>query len=314
MWFVLELEEYANRSGDRNMVQALQPKVMALMDYFAKYENEDGLLEKLEKWIFIEWSKANDFVQDVNYPTNMLYAKTLEVAAQLYNQPDLAAKAARIHETIRRQSFDGTFFIDNAIRENSQLTPQKNNRTETCQYYAFFLGTASPESHPALWKILLNDFGPKRKTSISYAEIFPSNAFIGNYLRLEILARYGHIKQLLNESIDEYLYMANLTGTLWENITTVASCNHGFASHVAHVFYRDMLGLNRIDPINRQIDVVFNDTDVKSCRGTVPVDDQLISMLWEKKEKKLIYTLSVPDGYKVNIINRSGLKLESGKQ
>ena len=314
MWFVLELEEYANRSGDRNMVQALQPKVMALMDYFAKYENEDGLLEKLEKWIFIEWSKANDFVQDVNYPTNMLYAKTLEVAAQLYNQPDLAAKAARIHETIRRQSFDGTFFIDNAIRENGQLTPQKNNRTETCQYYAFFLGTASPESHPALWKILLNDFGPKRKTSMAYAEIFPSNAFIGNYLRLEILARYGHIKQLLNESIDEYLYMANLTGTLWENITTVASCNHGFASHVAHVFYRDMLGLNRIDPINRQIDVVFNDTDVKSCRGTVPVDDQLISMLWEKKEKKLIYTLSVPDGYKVNIINRSGLKLESGKQ
>ena len=314
MWFVLELEEYAQRSGDHKMVQALQPKVMALLDYFAKYENEDGLLEKLEKWIFLEWSKANEFVQDVNYPTNMLYAKALEVAAKLYNQPALAAKSARIHETIRRQSFDGMFFIDNAIRENGRLVPQKNNRSETCQYYAFFLGTATPESHPALWKILLNDFGPKRKTTGAYAEIFPSNAFIGNYLRLEILARYGHVKQMLNESIDEYLYMANLTGTLWENITTVASCNHGFASHVAHVFYRDMLGLNRIDPVHKQIDVAFNDTDVKTCRGTVPLGDQLISMQWEKKGKKLNYTLSVPDGYKVNIINRTGLELEtSGK-
>jgi hypothetical protein len=230
----------------------------------------------------------------------------------LYNQPALATKAERIHETIRKQSFDGTFFIDNAIRENG-LVPQKNNRSETCQYYAFFLGTATPESHPELWKILLNDFGPKRKTTMAYADIFPSNAFIGNYLRLEILARYGYVKQLLNESIDEYLYMANLTGTLWENITTVASCNHGFASHVAHVFYRDMLGLNRIDQVNKQLDVVFNDTDVKTCRGTVPVGDHVIGLQWEKKGKTLSYTLTVPEGYMVNVKNNTGLKLEEAK-
>jgi alpha-L-rhamnosidase len=313
MWFVIELEEYVQRSGNSRMAQELQPKVMALLDYFAKYENEDGLLEKLEKWIFLEWSKANDFVQDVSYPTNMLYAKTLEMVAKLYNNPALATKAARIRETIRKQSFDGTFFIDNAIRENGHPVPQKNNRTETCQYYAFFTGTATPETHPALWKILLNDFGPKRKTTKAYAEIYPSNAFIGNYLRLEVLARYGHVKQLLNECIDEYLYMANLTGTLWEHTSAWASCNHGFASHIAHVFYRDMLGLNRIDPVNKQIDVVFNDTGVKSCRGTVPTGDQIISMKWEKKGKTLSYSLSAPEGYIVNIKNNTGLKLENNR-
>jgi hypothetical protein len=268
------------------------------------------LLEKLEKWIFLEWSKANEFVQDVNYPTNMLYAKTLDVVSKLYNRPALAAKAFRIQETVRKQSFDGTFFVDNAIRENGRLVLQKNNRSETCQYYAFFLGTATPKSHPALWKTLLNDFGPQRKTTKAYPEIFPSNAFIGNYLRLESLSRYGHVKQLLNESIDEFLYMANLTGTLWENITTVASCNHGFASHVAHVFYRDMLGLNRIDPINKKIVVVFNDTDIKTCQGTVPVGDQLIHMKWEKQGKTLRYTLTVPDGYNVILRNNTNLKLQ----
>jgi len=313
MWFVLELEEYLDRSNDQNMVKALQPKVMALLDYFSKYENEDGLLEKLEKWIFLEWSKANEFVQEVNYPTNMLYAKTLEVAGKLYNLPALVTKSARIHETIRKQSFDGMFFIDNAIRENGKIVPQKNNRSETCQYYAFFLGTATPETHPALWKILLNDFGPKRKNTKAFSDIYPSNAFIGNYLRLEILSRYGFVKQLLNESIDEFLYMANLTGTLWENITTVASCNHGFASHVAHIFYRDMLGLNRIDPVSKQLDIVFNDTDVKNCSGTVPVGDQFISLQWEKKGKSLYYTLAVPDGYTVTIKNNTVLKHEEVK-
>lgn len=68
MWFVIELEEYLARSNDRQMIKALEPKVNALLDYFARYENEDELLENLEKWVFVEWSKANDFVQDVNYP------------------------------------------------------------------------------------------------------------------------------------------------------------------------------------------------------------------------------------------------------
>jgi hypothetical protein len=229
-----------------------------------------------------------------------------------HGEADILGHAAlrKIHETIRKQSFDGMFFIDNAIRENGRVVPQKSNRTETCQYYAFFLGTATPETHPALLKILLNDFGPKRKTTNAYADIYPSNAFIGNYLRLEMLSRYGHVKQLLNESIDEFLYMANLTGTLWENITTRGSLNHGFASHIAHVFYRDMLGLHRIDPLNRQLDIVFFDTDVKICQGTVPAGDQLISMKWEKKGRKLHYTLSTPEGYQVNVKNHTGLTLE----
>ncbi len=311
MWLVLELEEYQIRSGDRQTVHAFRQKLTALLDYFERFENEDGLLEGLEKWVFVEWSQANKFVQDVNYPTNMLYAKMLEVYGNLYSRPDLVTKANKIRETIRKQSFDGTFFVDNAVRENGRLVVQKNNRTETCQYYAFFLGTATPESHPALWKTMLNDFGPKRKKTGAYKEIFPSNAFIGNYLRLEILSRYGYVKQLLNESIDEYLYMANLTGTLWENTTTVASCNHGFASHVAHVFYRDMLGIGNVDPQKRQIDIVFNDTDVKTCSGTIPLGDQFISMQWEKKGKNLNYKLSVPQNYKVNIKNNTNLKLKA---
>ena len=61
MWFVIELEEYLARSNDRQMIKALEPKVNALLDYFARYENEDELLENLEKWVFVEWSKANDF-------------------------------------------------------------------------------------------------------------------------------------------------------------------------------------------------------------------------------------------------------------
>ena len=96
------------------MVQSLQSKVLQLFDYFQAFENEDGLLEKLQGWVFIEWSAANKYVQDVNYPSNMLYAGALSVAARLYGLPRLAEKAERVRQKIREQSFDGRFFVDNA--------------------------------------------------------------------------------------------------------------------------------------------------------------------------------------------------------
>ncbi len=311
MWFVIQLEEYVVRSGDRALIDALQPKVEALMEYFKRYENEYGMLESLEKWIFVEWSKANDFVQDVNYPTNMLYARMLDVAGKLYNRPALSTQAEKLRETIREQSFDGTFFIDNALRVDGKLVPQKNNRTETCQYYAFYLGVGTPELHPALWQKLLTEFGPQRQAKGLYPEIYPANAFIGTYLRLEILSHYGHAKQLVGEMTDQYLYMAEKTGTLWENITTSASCNHGFASHVAHVFYRDLLGFSKVDALGKKLQIVLNPTDLNRCSGTIAVGDETISLSWVKKGKNLTYSLQTPAGWQVDVENKTGLKVTS---
>ena len=55
---------------------------------------------------------------------------------------------------------------------------------------------------------------------------------------------------------DEYYLSTEgteLTGTLWEKIDTTASCNHGFASHVAVTYCRDILGLKEIDYKNRTV-------------------------------------------------------------
>lgn len=310
MWFVLELQEYLERSGNRELVEAAKPRVMALLDYFKAYENEFGLLENLEKWIFVEWSKANSFVQDVNYPTNMLYARMLSIVSALYDQPDLQEKAFRIQQTIREQSYNGNFFTDNAIRVDGKLIPQTANCTETCQYYAFFLGTATPEKYPELWNTLIRDFGPERVENNIYPEIYPSNAFIGNYLRLELLSRQELVKQLLHESVDRFLYMADKTGTLWENVHTRASLNHGFASHIAHVFYRDLLGVKSYSLQKRHIFIEFHDTDIQSCSGTIPLGDEQFYLHWKKEGNRLLYSYTAPSGYQVQIQNKTPLTLQ----
>lgn len=300
LWFVLQLGEYIERSGDRALADALRPKVLALFDYFKKFRNENGLLEKLESWVFVEWSAANRFVQDVNYPSNMLYAAALSTAAHMYGLEALAVEAEQIRETIRRQSFDGEFFVDNAERKDGRLKVTRN-RTEVCQYFAFYFGVAKPESHPELWRRLCEEFGPKRKDTKAYPEIHEANAFVGNMIRLELLSRAGRSRQILDESIDYLLYMAERTGTLWENVGDYASLNHGFASHIVVTLYRDVLGVRHIDPVNKEVLVRFADVPLQFCRGRIPVGDSEISLEWRKEDGTLRYALTVPEGFTVRI-------------
>ena len=111
MWFVIELGDYLKRTGDQEFVSLLHDKVYALLDYFVPFENEYGLLEKLENWVFVEWSKANELVQDVNFPTNMLYAATLKTAGELYHDSALIEKSAYLADVIRNRSFDGPILL-----------------------------------------------------------------------------------------------------------------------------------------------------------------------------------------------------------
>jgi alpha-L-rhamnosidase len=302
MWFVLQLEEYLQRTGDKALVKELRPRVMQLLKYFEGFENSDGLLEKLEEWVFVEWSEANKFVQDVNYPTNMLYSATLASAGRIYGDSELLAKAEQVRKTIVEQSFDGTWFIDNAMREGGQLKLTEN-RTEVCQYYAFFCDVVTPESHTELWHRLRDEFGPDRVERGVYPDIHPTNQLPGVVLRLELLSRFGHPTQVAEEAIASHLYMAERTGTLWEHTRPQASCNHGFSSHIGHVLLRDLLGLYKVDPVNKQIQLRFDDIDLEWCRGTIPTTDGPVTLDWRIDEGEKVYRLETPPGYTVKAEN-----------
>lgn len=235
MWFVLELEEYVKRSNDYAILGKAKEPIYNMLKYFKGFENEYGLLENLDKWIFVEWSRANDedVVQDVNYPTNMIYAKMLQSIAELYNDNDLMQDAIRLKKVIRMRSLNGIFYTDNEVRKGKDLFNPKNC-TEVCQYYAFFTGIANKKDDKELWDILVEEFGVQRKMNGKYADVAFANAFIGNYLRIELLYVDGQYDRVIQNIKDYFYNMAVQTGTLWEHDSTYASCNHGFASHIIY--------------------------------------------------------------------------------
>lgn len=251
MWLVIELEEYLARSNDRKFIDDAKSKIYDLVEFFKSYENKDGLLEKLDSWVFVEWSKANELTQDISYPSNMLFAKMLISVANMYGDESLREKAENIKRKINEQAItEEGFYCDNAVYGEDGIARLSGECTEACQYYAFYCGVATKENNPVLWERLLNDFGPERivdgkwpefKPEAKWQNVYPANTFIGDYLRLDLLCMEGEKEKLLNNIKGFFLKMAELTGTLWENDTPTASCNHGFASHV--IYWLDKLGL-----------------------------------------------------------------------
>ena len=233
MWFVLELEQYVKRTKDSRLAEKARDAVYRLAAYVEKYENEFELLENLDGWIFLEWSKANDeeLVNGVNFPTNMLYTRMNQAVGTLYQDGTFLEKAKRQRQKIRERSLKGVFYTDHEERrEDSWYNPGIS--TEVCQYYAFFCGVANEKEDAGLWKVLKEDFGPDRIEKGKYLEVAKTNAFIGKYLRIQLLFEQGCYEEVL-DNIREYFYpMAERTGTLWEHDKPTGSCCHGFASYV----------------------------------------------------------------------------------
>lgn len=239
MFFVLELESYLKSTGDFELIQCAKEKIYKLIAFFDKYVNEFGLLEDLESWVFIEWSICNnkDYIKGVNFPSNMLFARMLDSVYYMYGDKTCHKRAKEIRKTIKELSYNGKFFVDNAVRVDGELVSCQDHISETNQYYALFLGMQCDKEFKQRIK---TEFGPKRIDK--YPEIGKSNMFIGYYLRLFWLLKEGDNDKVIEESLDYFYEMSQKTGTLWEHYSPTASCNHGFASVAAVILLCALVG------------------------------------------------------------------------
>lgn len=233
LWYILEVYEHLTQRNKNADKELFRKSIYGILVFMKQYENQDGLLEKLPSWNFVEWSKANSWVQDINYPTNFLYARALQCTAELYDDDALASQAEQLRKTTREKSFNGEIFIDNAkIGENGAKNTE--NFSEAGQYYAILFGGVdlNDPKYAKLQSYVLNGFANFDSNAENYV---PVNMFIGYFLRLMVLMQLNR-KDLLSQNIKQkFLPMIDLTDTLWEyNFQQRnGSYDHGFSSFAA---------------------------------------------------------------------------------
>lgn len=254
LWYILEIYKYFTQYGYDETVEKSRANVEGILNYFVDFENEFGVLEDLKGWIFVEWSSANnsDHVNGINVPSNACYYASLLAAAKVYGIKGLKEKAEKVKDYLLKNAYVDGFFVDNLIRnEKGDIIPTENF-TETCQYYMFFFKCADKHTHKELFDKMLNEYG-KSDSSASGGnpgkkQLTPSNMIYGVYMRLELLMREQKRVELLNECVRYFYDMTQKTGTLWENNTASASCDHGFASYVSRFIIYALFGFDVLYP------------------------------------------------------------------
>lgn len=254
LWYILEIYKYFAQYGYDETVEKSRANVEGILNYFVDFENEFGVLEDLKGWIFVEWSAANnsDHINGINVPSNACYYASLLAAAKVYGIKGLKEKAEKVKDYLLKNAYVDGFFVDNLIRnEKGDIIPT-GNYTETCQYYMFFFKCADKYTHKELFDKMLNEYG-KSDSSASGGnpgkkQLTPSNMIYGVYMRLELLMREQKRVELLNECVRYFYDMTQKTGTLWENNTASASCDHGFASYVSRFIIYALFGFDVLYP------------------------------------------------------------------
>ena len=223
MWFLKQLYEHFTFRDGMSEKEKYRDIVYKALRYFEKFENEYSLLEKLDGWNFLEWSKLNGRTHDVSWPTNMVYSDVLKKMGIIYNDENLIEKSQKIKDVILDMAYDGKMFKDRAMRVDGKLE-NTDEFSETTQYYALYFGLAD-ESNEYINNLFLgNEKLPDN------AE--PSGLFMGIYLKLELLLKrkeYDIAKQYI---LDIFYDMALATGTLWEQRGLKGSLDHGFPSFI----------------------------------------------------------------------------------
>ena len=245
MFYILEVEEYITQRGHENFKELFKKQIYDLLTFYKQYENEDGLIERLPSWNFVEWGTANDWIQDVSYPTNFLYSKVLEKVGMLYDDNNCLARSKQVRETAHRQSFNGTYFLDHSVRNVDGKLELQGHVSEVGQYYAVLFGNVNlnDDTYKELRNLILHIFSPERKPGAE--EVLEFNMIMGAYMRMEVLLKHQEYKLLTNDIKLMFGHMEEKTGTLWEYRIHKGSYDHGICAYVAHAIQKSLDGLRK---------------------------------------------------------------------
>ena len=297
-WFVLQLARYTQETGDVSFRDRLREKMLALVPYFRSHYNADGLLESLPWWVFIDWTKANDWTQDVSYPANLLWAEALDVLARLYGKPELAEEAARIRATVRAQSWSPSrgFYRDHAVRQADGSLTVLDDASEALQTFMLAFGGLDRRADRAFFGRVFDELG---RGKAARAGVLPGNFWTAILLRLCVLSREGECRRACAE-LAGLVDMADRTGTLWESFPEIAtySCNHGFTSFAARLIQECALGVRDLNRQEKTVALAAPDNGLSHASGSIPTEQGPIRYSWRRRGDTVEETVGLPKGWR----------------
>lgn len=295
LWWIGMLNDYYMYRNDPSFVRQFLPGERQVLQFFSKYQQQDGSLKNAPYWEFTDWAEGNGWQSGVppvgadgsSAALDLQLVWAYQVAARLEDSLGLKVfaneykkKAAALTETVKRKYWDNT-------KELFADTKEKNYFSQHTNTLAILTGIIAGEKARELAKKLITD------TSLTQATIY-FQYYLNQALRK---TGFGDLYLDRLQIWKDNLAMGLTTWAEISDITNARSDCHAWGASPNIEFFRTVLGIDTDAPGFNKIKIEPNLGALTKVSGSMPHPKGEIKVSYNlNKQGKLTAAISIPKG------------------
>jgi alpha-L-rhamnosidase len=295
LWYIGMLRDYRMYRPDREFVKGKLAGTRQVLDFFSRYQQDDGSLKNVPYWNFTDWvddrkgwsggvapigKDGSSAVMDLQ----LLWA--YQTAADLEDELGMEAyavlyreRAGKLMETIRGKYWDpsGNLFAD---------TPEKDVFSQHANALAILTGMVTKEEAALLANKMLTN-----------KSLAPASIYFKYYLH-QALIKAGLGNDYLGW-LDKWFENISMGLTTWaedSNVNGARSDCHAWGSSPNIEFYRTLLGIDTDAPGFAKVRIEPHLGNLQNAAGEIPHPLGMIRTRYELVKGKWNVEIDLPEG------------------
>lgn len=290
LW-VFSILDYFGFEDDPELVRELYPAVEALLEWFARYENNDGMLENVPGTLLIDRAELERKGELTSL--NCLYYQALRVASALASISDnLEAgqayldKADRLKVVINKFMYIPRRGLYAEGRVDGKLVEKFSRQTNT---FAALFDIADQYQKSGIFRVLSNGSLPEVATP-----------YFGSYYLEALYSIDAHDRALdyIRRKWGEMIKADSMT--LWERFSQEGALCHGSATCPTRDLIAEYVGIKPVLGVHR-FSVTPHIAGLKWARGVINTNNGPLTVEWREMRNRLDIDVTVPEGIKVDV-------------
>jgi alpha-L-rhamnosidase len=293
LWYIGMLHDYWMYRPDADFVKDKLGGTRQVLDFFCRYQQEDGSLKHVPYWNFTDWvenrqgwsggvapvgkdgsSAVLDFQLLLAYQTAAELEERLGMEAYALEYRN---RAGILMQTIRNKYWDAAkgLFAD---------TPEKDVFSQHANALAILTGMVSGNDAAGLAAQILKD-----------TDLAPASIYFKYYLHLALI-RAGHGNEYLT-LLDKWFENIAMGMTTWaedSNINTARSDCHAWGSSPNIEFYRTVLGIDADAPGFTKVKIEPHPGTLQNAGGEMPHPLGKIAVKYTLEKGKWTFVINLP--------------------
>ncbi len=310
LYWLMTIREYIRYTGDREIVAELFPAVVKAIAWFERHLDDDGLLNDLPHWLFVDWAVVDK--RGESTVINAQFHHTLEMCAELADihgaerqARSWRALADRVRQAINAYLWDDErgVYVDARIngRQSRRVSQHANG---ICLAY----GVAPQER----WeRIIAYIMDPERVklTSVGMGiaeveglppfdeshDVVLAQPFFMHHVHRGLI-RAGRPDLVLANIRQRWGAMLEAGGTtIWEVWLPFASQCHGWAGTPTFDLSTSVLGVMPLADGFARTRIAPQPVDLTWARGACPTPLGEIEIAWERRDEAFRLDVQAPE-------------------